>query len=544
MTETTAARTNALARDAALAEAVAFAAEPTAIIGFHSRGKLAIIGSAEHLTRAHEIAKSALPDLTLISTDHIPTTSLSVDQGGNWLDVSEQSVELTGHLGEFEIAVSDPTEPNQSRNEKFDLVLDLQTPPAISAAVKPLGYAAPETTESALQTAIKTLVELVGDFEKPKYFQYNSEICAHSRSGIPGCNRCIDACPTGAITSAAEWIDVDPYRCLGGGSCATACPTGAIIYSYPRPADTINRLRKLLRSYRDAGGTQPVIAFHDAEIGARDVTQNSNALGANVITFEVEEVGSVGLELWLSALAFGAHQVGLIATEAVPTSVYDELQTQLSFSEVILESLGYAPTSIFFTPAEQLNVALAAPGMSDAITAAGFSGSNEKRQALFFAIDHLHQQSTLQPNDAVMPKDAPFGNILVDQAACTLCMGCVSVCPAGALGAGGDTPRLDFVESNCVQCGMCETACPENAIALAPRIVFDPQIRRNRRVLNEEPPFHCVRCGTAFATISVITKMQEKLAEHPMFKDPTALNRLKMCGDCRVRDMFSEQLNS
>jgi ferredoxin len=117
-------------------------------------------------------------------------------------------------------------------------------------------------------------------------------------------------------------------------------------------------------------------------------------------------------------------------------------------------------------------------------------------------------------------------------------MACVSVCPASALYAGNDTPRLDFVEANCVQCGLCEQACPEDAIGLQSRFLFEREARNRRRVLNEEPPFHCVACGKAFATQAVIEKMQTKLASHRMFQDPAALRRLQMCGDCRVRDMF------
>ena len=42
----------------------------------------------------------------------------------------------------------------------------------------------------------------------------------------------MDACPTQAIVSAGDRIEVDPYLCQGGGSCASACPTGAIVAPY------------------------------------------------------------------------------------------------------------------------------------------------------------------------------------------------------------------------------------------------------------------------------------------------------------------------
>ncbi len=120
-------------------------------------------------------------------------------------------------------------------------------------------------------------------------------------------------------------------------------------------------------------------------------------------------------------------------------------------------------------------------------------------------------------------------------------MACVSVCPASALSDGVDKPQLGFIEANCVQCGLCDVACPENAITLLPRLLLDRDKRMTRRVLNEEEPFHCVVCGKPFATMSVIERMQDKLRGHWMFQDADARRRLQMCQDCRVKDMFESE---
>ncbi len=56
-------------------------------------------------------------------------------------------------------------------------------------------------------------------------------------------------------------------------------------------------------------------------------------------------------------------------------------------------------------------------------------------------------------------------------------------------------------------------------------------------MLHEEQPFCCVACGKPFATRSMMARMEEKLRSHRMFQGQ-ALERLKMCEDCRVKDMF------
>ena len=58
----------------------------------------------------------------------------------------------------------------------------------------------------------------------------------------------------------------------------------------------------------------------------------------------------------------------------------------------------------------------------------------------------------------------------------------------------------------------------------------------------EEEPFNCVRCGKPFGVKASIDKMVDKLKDHPMFKSSeAALDRIRMCEDCRVIDQFSDK---
>jgi ferredoxin len=120
-------------------------------------------------------------------------------------------------------------------------------------------------------------------------------------------------------------------------------------------------------------------------------------------------------------------------------------------------------------------------------------------------------------------------------------MACVSQCPGKALLGGEEGPQLRFIEGNCVQCGLCGRSCPENAIGPSPRYLFDPVRRQTPRVLKEEPPFHCIRCGKPFGTRSLIDRMTTRLANHPLFLG-SALERLQMCEDCRVRAMYEAEV--
>ena len=156
------------------------------------------------------------------------------------------------------------------------------------------------------------------------------------------------------------------------------------------------------------------------------------------------------------------------------------------------------------------------------------------------ALDALSEQLTPLTDVVNLQQGAPFGHVLVNKQACTLCMSCVSSCPAKALMDGQDTPALRFVEANCLQCGLCESACPESAITLQPQYVWDSIAARRITTLHDQEPFHCLACHTPFTTRSMIDAMTSKLAGHWMFDDPKAVRRLKLCADCRVKDIFED----
>ena len=77
-------------------------------------------------------------------------------------------------------------------------------------------------------------------------------------------------------------------------------------------------------------------------------------------------------------------------------------------------------------------------------------------------------------------------------------------------------------------------------MSLAPRLLFDRETRTRARALNRDIPFACIACGKPFAPASVINKMQDKLKDHHMFGSQRALDRLKMCDDCRVADIVQD----
>ena len=60
-------------------------------------------------------------------------------------------------------------------------------------------------------------------------------------------------------------------------------------------------------------------------------------------------------------------------------------------------------------------------------------------------------------------------------------------------------------------------------------------------MLNEAAVFACIGCGKPMGTQKMVEQMIAKLSGHSMFANPQQLARLRMCGDCRVRDLVANE---
>jgi len=466
----------------------------------------------------------------------------------------------------------------QLRSGRFDLVLDLGDAPQIALHQPPQGYFH-AADEAALVAAVLQLRDAVGEFEKPKFFEYRQKICAHSRNEQIGCTACIDVCSAQAIRSDASMkgraarpapagapsapgasvgassagIVVEPHLCVGCGACTTVCPSGAISYATPRPDAQGRRIRTLLSTYQRAGGVDAALLIHSRAGGARLIDALGRAartdaavrgMPARVLPLDVWHTASIGIELWLAAIAFGASQVWVLMTDEEAGAYRDAVAAQMQVAQAILAGLGFAGEHfriISATDAAALDARLRASPAQRIAQAASFTVQADKRATLDLALEHLLAQAPVVPDAIALPAGpSPLGSLVVDADRCTMCLSCVGACPEAALADNPDALQLRFIERNCVQCGLCASTCPEQAITLAPRLWLADagKARKQSRVLNEVEPYRCIRCGKPFGTPKGIELMLAKLGAHPMFQGAAA-ERLKMCADCRVIDLHT-----
>ena len=470
-----------------------------------------------------------------------------------------------GYLGSFELTIDDYAAPRPSSRDalvfeasrngltsRCDIVLDLSGgTPLFPAHDLRDGYLRADPGDpAAMLRAVLKARDLVGSFDKPRYINFTAEICVHSRSKLAGCHRCLDLCPTGAITSDGDHVKINAEVCAGCGQCAATCPTGAATYALP-PADTLlHKLRAMLLTYREAGGANAIVLFHDSEHGSALIdalARHGDGLPANVLPFTVNEVTQVGLEAVVASFAYGAAGIRFLL-RAKPLHDVAGLSQTIAMADTIASGLGFSGQRVSTIETDDPDVlgdVLRAVEPATAVECpATFKTIGKRRDLLRFALHELHRVAPTPTDVIALPQGAPLGAVTVNTAGCTLCLSCVSACPTGALRDDPERPMLKFIEDACVQCGLCQSTCPEKVITLKPQIDFRAA-RAPARIIKEEEPALCVRCGKPFGVKSTIEKVAAKLeGRHWMYPaGDKRLDVVRMCADCRVVAMSEQQFD-
>lgn len=518
---------------------------PARTIDVVSDGLCLIIGPSETAFATAEQLCSMLSVTVLVTDD----CEIPADRRFDIVRGTLKSAK--GTLGNFEIEIDalqelipggrgtpSMTEPRDGARSSCDIILDLRgDTPLFSADDKRDGYlrADPGSSEQR-HKAVLEASQLVGTFEKLLHVRLDASLCAHSRARKTGCTKCLDICPTGAITPDGDHVAVDTLVCAGCGACSAVCPSGAIGYDAPPVSSVFARISALSVTYRKLSDIPPRLLVHDGDFGAELIRLSARygkGLPADVIPLEVASVASFGHAEMLAALACGFASVSVIVS---PTLERDALDIET----VLAGAIAGDERIILLEPAEPDALDEALYGEEPApIDVSPILPLGSRRQIARLSAMALHPDRATIP----LPAGAPYGTVIVDKEACTLCLSCVSLCPSGALGDNPDLPQLRFQEEACLQCGLCRNICPESAITLEPRLDLGDEAL-SQRVLHEEEPFACIECGALFGVKATIMRITEQLAgKHSMFASEDRIRMIQMCDDCRVKAQYHQTDN-
>ena len=429
-----------------------------------------------------------------------------------------------------------------------DIIIDLtENTPMFTGDKKRDGYFRASTNSpSDLFNIFTKTIEMIGQFEKPIYVKFNENLCAHSRNSITGCNKCLDVCPAGAIETSGDVISVDSGICGGCGFCGSVCPSGAIQTDYPSLDVILGSLSGLSNQFTLAGGKNPALILFDGAFG-KDminlIARHGAGLPANLIPYEMHSVGRVGHDLLVSAFALGFKKI-FILLDPKNIEEFHFLPKQVEIANALLSGIGQNNNE---------SISVIEKNDPDLVEKEIYNNSNyTKIKPSFFiplgaprgilrsGIQGLSKNNKNKNDLIKLPDGSPYGKVDVNTDTCTICLSCVSACPAGALQDNPDAPQLLFREDACLQCGICVATCPENAISLVPQFNLNDDAM-SASVIIEDKPFDCIECGKTFGTTKSIEKIISKLSSHAMFQEEGRSKILEMCEDCRVGVMFTQK---
>ncbi|MEM9043873.1 MAG: 4Fe-4S binding protein [Pseudomonadota bacterium] len=526
-------------KQAALLADALLPAPPVPVMDVTSEGVCLVIGEGELALAAGARLATAMTVTVMLTdgaVDLLPQAEMDI--------VTGRVKSTNGSLGQFSVKIDRFAQlkpagrgprafeaPRDGATSACDVIVDLTGgTPLFPAPNKRDGYLRADPGNSlAVEQAIFDASQLVGTFEKSLFIRFEASLCAHSRAEQTGCTRCLDLCPTSAISPAGEHVAIDPNICAGCGACAAVCPSGAATAEDPTVQHLFRRMRTLSDTFQNAGGTAPRLLVHD-DHGAemiRLAARHGRGLPGNVIPMEVTSLNAFGHAEQVTALAVGFQEVLILAG---PHTEQDPLAAQIALADT-LGADGRAAL-IDVTDPEALSDRLygTAPELREITPILPLGG---RREAARLAAKALNPEAeTLS-----LPSGAPYGAVVVDTDACTLCLSCAGLCPTGALGDNPNAPELNFREEACLQCGLCQGLCPEQAITLVPQMNLTEEALRPR-VLNEEEPFACIECGVLFGVKSTIDAVVAKLESHPMFVNSDNARLIQMCDDCRVKAQY------
>lgn len=550
----------ASAKIAALIAEGSYEIKPTGLIPVKSNGSCVVYGAGQQaMDVAEKLSKRLTVTLVLTQSDDAIaplTMEFPIYQGS--------VTRLSGSIGKFELVLDHyaALAPSSKSVLKFqdeqhghamssDLVFDLSgSDPLIGAGRKRDGYVYLEPNNPLkIAESMFDIVDLVGEFDKPIFVTYEKSACTHSRNGKTACSNCLDSCPSSAIASDGDGIIVSHSFCDGCGHCASSCPTGAISYTFPNRSDLIGRCQTLISTYLQAGGKNPVVLLHEADHGSRLISAMArfgDGLADNVLPLSVHSITHIGHEALCAFVTAGVQRVYLL----VPLEKRDELitlKTQIDLTNIFLRAMQF-DKGIHIQLLNEDDPDIVSTALSDIHNAAelapvNFTAQANKRETAKLALSNLNKMAPTAASVVELPESSPYGQIIIDTERCTLCLACVSVCPANALGDHKDRPQVSFTEQACVQCGLCRVTCPENAIRLNARYNFETSARA-AVTLYAEDPFECISCGKPIGSKSSIDKVIGMLqGKNPMFQTEEQVAVLKMCDDCRVIAMAKTDSN-
>jgi len=398
---------------------------------------------------------------------------------------------------------------------------------------------------NALSKALD-IVSNLGEIGKEKYLDLDMERCASGRSELIGCEFCLP-CPYEAITREGAKMVLSEVGCQGCGLCSSLCPMSVPqLYEYPNHL-IYSQIEDLLSGDSDS----KVLLFACSEN-----VETLNAVGRKKIKYPavlplfVPCIDLVSEAHVLSAFELGAEGVILWGCE---NSHLEQIESTVRFARLTLSAFNLGERVLLMNDA-QFDAEGFAKTITDFVNELSPSPiknmkvekidfTKPKRDILLELIQSFSLRTKVHPTLVEESTQFPFADVSLNSK-CTLCNACVNLCSTNALNK--EENKISFVYGRCIACGLCERACPEEAIALESVLDFSRLVEKEAKTLVESEFIACADCGKLFMSRSAFDRISELLKESEdegkgegeegkgELNAEEKIELLRYCEDCRA----------
>jgi len=367
----------------------------------------------------------------------------------------------------------------------------------------------------------------VGEHQVEENVAWTRELCQYSGRLNLGCRRCQEACPAGALTCGADGVAVDHFACLDCGACVAVCPTGALQEQRFNDRQFISFFAEL-----------PLAGRSELVVGTAEQLQQlwwrqPGCCRESAFFLEYPQPGALTAMHFLFLFALGFQRV-LVLTggeEESPAAGRERRQANL-----VLERL-FARAGFVAAVAVADFAGVPAPEEPHPLVRFyddfSFAGRRRKLAAVLeFLLDAAGEPAEKQ---LAGEEFAAYGRLVCDVDRCTACVACLNECYTGALCSDEQEYTLEHRSDLCVQCGICVSVCPENALTLEPGLWLEKEFF-TARVLSRAEPMVCRGCGARFGTRKSYERVVALLRERGRSAETEEV--LAYCETCRAVKMF------
>ncbi len=368
----------------------------------------------------------------------------------------------------------------------------------------------------------------------------NDGLCLNRRFKAANCDLCAQACPVKAITVYGPNVSLAPETCVHCGVCLHVCPTG--VFTTPQQAQADKKLLDAAAplSARTLELTCPANRHPDKTAApVESVLQTGRCLAALSLGEMLDLARPRQRDLWLNdsgcascplgqawpliletaqqantLLATWRHPVTLHTQSAEPHALRTPRRVDLfsgqqpSYSRrEFLTFLRHTTAQVVTTVAAE---ALAPPDLTVVPPLERGYEAPYQRRHLTAAVGRLG----LPAPTALATDTLPWATVQISDA-CTACSLCARYCPTAAIrwqthavtpaadSAATTAFELSFVTADCIDCGICQAACPEGAITLVDS-VNPAQLGQRQTIGLRSGDLHlCPACRKTMTDVSV-----------------------------------------